>query len=127
MFGNLFAPLAMKISGGLIAFLLVALALVMWRADAISEDRERLRNSLATETANHAVTRASVANLKGVLERYVGAGQAAQVAQMAAVEAQADKSAALRAKADRLRGMIDELGPEEPCDCSTPDFVMGEQ
>jgi cell division protein FtsB len=67
MLGNLFAPLGMKIAGGIALALAIALGVVMWRADAISDDRERLRNALATEEARHAVTRQSVGTLEAVI------------------------------------------------------------
>ena len=47
----------------------LALALVMWRADSISRDREKLRNELAGERAAHAVTRQSVRTLSGEIAR----------------------------------------------------------
>lgn len=54
---------------GMIAVgLAVALGIVMWRADAISEDRDALRDSLAQEEARHAVTRQSVGTLEAVIE-----------------------------------------------------------
>lgn len=74
MLGNIFAPLGMKIAGGIAAALAIALAVVMWRANAISNDREAIRNALATETARHAVTRQSVETLQGELAKLVREG-----------------------------------------------------
>ncbi len=114
----------MKIGGGVIAALVIALALVMWRADAISDDREVQRNLVAAERATHAVTRQSVQDLKANLAKFVGAGRAARVAQLAAIQKQAPKSASMRAQAEEIRAMAEAFAPEDPCDCSTPDFVM---
>lgn len=122
MLGNLFAPLAMKVSGGIIAALLIALAIVMWRADAISADREKLRNALAMEAASHAVTRQSVATLEGALARFVGAGRAARAAQLAAIEAQAGDSAALQAQADAIRAEMATFNRDGRC--ATPGSIL---
>lgn len=45
----------------------IALGIVMWRADAIAEQRDALRDRLAQEEARHAVTRQSVATLEDVI------------------------------------------------------------
>ena len=115
MFGKLFAPLAMKVSGGIIAALLIALGIVVWRADAISADREKLRNALATERATHAVTRQSVATLEDALARFIGAGKASRAAQLAAIEAQAGDSAELQAQAEAIRAEVATLAPDGRC------------
>lgn len=43
MLGDFFAPIAMKVSGGIIAALLIVLGVVTWRADAISNERDELQ------------------------------------------------------------------------------------
>lgn len=53
----------------------IALALVMWRADSISKDREKLRNDLAGERAAHAVTRQSVRTLSSQIARLMRESQ----------------------------------------------------
>lgn len=124
MFGNLFAPLAMKVAGGIVGALLIVIGLMWWNTAAISADRERLRNVLAAEKANHAVTRNSVDTLKASLAKMIGEGKAARIAQLAEIERQMVLSAELRERAGNIRAMIDEIEPGDPCDCSTPDFIM---
>ena len=67
MLTGFFSSTLNKVFSGVIAALLIALGVVMWRADAISADREKLRNALATEQARHAVTRQSVGTLEAVI------------------------------------------------------------
>ena len=124
MLKDLNATTAMKVSGGLIVTLGLALSVVMWRADTISGQRDAYRDRLSGEEARHSVTRQSVQHLEASLAKQIGAGKAARVAQLAAIEAQAEKSAKLRAEAAEIRAMIEEMEPGDPCDCSTPDFVM---
>lgn len=117
MIGNLFAPLAMKIAGGLIAALLAALALVIWRADAISDDREALRNTLSAERATHAVTRRSLDVLQAELEQLVKDGQL-RAERLAEARQEARKETeALREQAERIRA---EAGGDP---CVTPEAV----
>ena len=75
MFTNLFAPLAMRISAAIIAALVLALGITIWRADTISADREALRNDLAVSNARHAVTTASLNTLQAELAEMVAAGE----------------------------------------------------
>lgn len=124
MISNLFAPLAMKIAGGLALGAFVALGVVMWRADAISAQRDALQTKLAGEEARHAVTRQSVDVLETALARFVGDGKARRVSQLAAVEAQQARSEAMRNYAARIRAEMADFAADDPCDCSTPDFVM---
>lgn len=85
MLANLFAPPAMKISAGLIAGLLIALAFVTWRADNLSGRLERSQAALVTEKAGHALTRASVDTLEAEVNRCMADArerdEAARVAQ----------------------------------------------
>lgn len=122
MFGQVFAPLAMKIATGVALTLMIALGVTMWRADVISEDRERIRNLLATEVANHAVTRSSVVTLEQALGRYVGAGAAARIAQIDSLEAQADDNALLQRQADAIRAEMETLVSADGC--ATPDSIL---
>lgn len=117
------AAQAIGIKGMISIGLAIALAVVMWRADVISGKLETKRDELAAEKANHQITRNSVDILEGELAKYIGAGRAAQAAQLAAIEAQAKKSASLRLQAADIRGMLDSIEPDD--ECRTPDFVMG--
>jgi cell division protein FtsB len=115
------STLAAKIATGAAVALALALAVVMWRADAISAQRDDLRADLATCEARHAVTRQSVATLELSLGRYVGAGKAARVAQLAAIEAQADDNARLEAQAAAIRAEMAAMEPGPGCE--TPDSI----
>lgn len=101
--------------------LALALSLMAWRANSLSNELESKRDELAGEKAAHQITRRSVDTLQEVLEKYVGAQKAARIAQLASVEKQAKKSAAMRERAAAIRAEIDSL---EADDCRTPDFVM---
>jgi septal ring factor EnvC (AmiA/AmiB activator) len=72
-------------------------------AHHVAADLEAKRNELAAEKAGHAITRQSVTILQQSLEQFVGAGHAARVAQLAAIEAQAKDSATLQAQAEAIR------------------------
>lgn len=102
-----------------------ALVIVMMRADSISKDREAIRNALAGERAAHSITRQSVTTLQDALEKFVGAGDAARVAQLASIEAQAKDNAELQAQADAIRAEMEAMGqrPADP-ECKTPGSVI---
>lgn len=104
---------AIGIKGFVAIGMAVALGIVMWRADAISADRETLRNTLATERAQHAVTRLSLDTLQAELEKMVSDGElrAARLAE-ARQEAREDTEA-LRAQAERIRAQAGSQG--DPC------------
>lgn len=114
---------SLGIGGSIAAVLGVMLLAAGLQIRSLSSNLEDKRNELATERAGHALTRQSVGILQTSLEKFVGAGRAARIAQLASVEAQAKKSADQRAKAESIRAMIDSLEPDEAC--RTPDFVMG--
>lgn len=125
MAGFSFAKLAEAIGlKGFIAIgLAIALGVVMLRADAISKSREQVRNDLAAERAGHAITRNSVATLEASLSKFVGAGKAARVAQLASIEAQAKDNAELQSQADAIRAEMATLGKDGSC--KTPGSIMG--
>lgn len=102
MIRDFFASTINKVLTGVIIALGIALVVVMWRADAISEQREALRTELATEEARHAVTRQSVDTLSGELARMVKEGEArAERVEEAMIQA-AEDTAPLRAEAERI-------------------------
>lgn len=116
-FGKLASAIGIK---GFIAIgLALALGIVMWRADAISADREEQRNALAAERAQHAVTRLSLATLEAELGQMVRDGELRAERLEEAMEAQDERSADLRAQAARVRS---EGGVDA---CVTPDAVRG--
>jgi hypothetical protein len=121
MLGSLFSTLAMKVTAGIIAALLALLAVMWWRADAISAERETLRNALATERATHAVTRVSLATLESELAGFVKSGELRAERLAEAMEAQDEQSEALRAQAERIRAESGLQG--DPC--VTTDAVRG--
>lgn len=101
--------------------LALALGVAMWRADAISGERDKLRTALAGEQARHAVTRQSLATLQRELDAMVKDGEmrAERLAQARreAIEA----TAGLREQAARIGAVA--ASPGDPC--VTPDAVRG--
>lgn len=116
---------AIGIRGFLAIGLGLALIFVMIRANSLSGDLEAKRNELAAERAGHAITRQSVTILQQSLEKFVGAGEAAKVAQLAAIEAQAKDNADLQAQADAIRAEMEAMG-ERAADpnCRSPGSVI---
>lgn len=110
------------IKGFVIIGMAIALGIVMWRADVISGKLEDKRNELAAERAGHAITRQSVATLEQSLSRFIGAGKAAKIAQLAAIEAQAKDSAELQAQADAIRSEMSTLTSDAKC--TTPKSII---
>ena len=103
--------------------LLVALTGALWlRGAHYREQRDTARAQVETVNAKLAVSNASIAELQKSLAEYVGAGKAAKVAQLAAVEAQAKDNAALQAQADAIR---DEMATLPAGKCETPASVRG--
>ena len=121
MLDSLFSAFTAKIATGVALALLIALGVVMWRADAISAQRDALRDKLAASDAKLAVSNASIAELQASLAQFVGAGKAAKVAQLAAVEAQVRDNAELQAQADAIRTEVAKGRSEG---CASPEGVM---
>mgnify|MGYP006206408459 CR=1 FL=1 len=93
---------AIGIRGAIAIALAIALGVVMWRADSISQSREKLRNEYAAETARHAVTRQSVETLIGELQRMVEEGEARRERVADAMMQAAEDTAPLRQEAERI-------------------------
>lgn len=68
-----------------------------------------------------AVSNASVATLQKSLSDYVGAGKAAKIAQLAAVQAQAKDNVELQIQADAIRQEVAAMKPDGKC--ATPPSV----
>ena len=102
MFGSFFASTLNKVFALIITALLIALAVVAWRADTISESREKLRNEYAAETARHAVTRQSVDSLTLEMARLVAEGEARAERIDKAMAKVAEDTAPLKAKAEQI-------------------------
>lgn len=94
--------IAAKVATGAALALAIALGVVMWRADAISAEREALRTKLATEEAQHAVTRQSVATLTVEMQRLVREGEVRKERVDAAMAKVAVDTEALRQEAARI-------------------------
>jgi cell division protein FtsB len=121
MLGNLFAPLAMKVAGGIAAVLLVLLGIQTWRLSDAKSDLEDKRNQLAASEAQHSVTRASLSTLESELAKMVRDGELrAKRLQEARSEAK-EASGALRDRAAALRAQAGSV--DDPC--VTPDAVKG--
>lgn len=125
--GLTFAKVAkvIGIRGGIAILLAIALIGVTIYSHNLAGDLEHKRDELATERATHAVTRQSVAILQQSLEKFVGAGEAARVAQLASIEAQAKNNAELQGQADAIRAEMAKMGPRaaDP-NCRSPGTVI---
>lgn len=107
---------------GAIAIALAALALwcwIGWGNAAASRDGWQEKAILAERKLS--ISNQSIASLEGALSRYVGAGKAARVKQLAAIEAQAEDSARLQAQADAIRAEMETMAPDGLC--QTPDSI----
>lgn len=120
---NPFSAVTAKLFGGLAVLALVFGGVQTWRLSSAQEALEDKRNELATCEARHAVTRQSVADLELSLGRYVGAGQASRVSQLASLDAQSKNSKELQRQADMIRAEMAEMEPGPGCE--TPDSIRG--
>ena len=123
MLANLFAPLAMKISAGIIAALLLALGLLWWQNGRLGDKLGAAVQLAANEAAAHAVTKASLANLELREAVYIREGEARQKAAREALQAQEARTAALDAQIARLRSEGPTAVNVERCE--TSGAVMG--
>ena len=102
--------------------LLAALTAALWlRGDHYREQRDTARAQVETVNAKLTVSNASIAELQASLAQFVGAGKAAKVAQLAAVEAQVRDNAELQAQADAIRTEVAKGRSEG---CASPEGVM---
>lgn len=115
---------AIGIRGAIAIALGIALLIVMWRADSISEDLADAEAKLSIAEDRLEISNASIDTLEAKLAEYIGAGAASRAAQLAAIEAQAEDSAALQSQADAIRAEMAALGPDEPCSCDTPSSIL---
>ena len=102
MFTRLFGSTGMQISGGIILALAVALGLVTWRANTLSNRLDDARTSLAAEQTRHSVTRGSLTLLQGKMSDLVKAGKLRAEARDEALAEVAEETAALREEADNF-------------------------
>lgn len=94
-----FKTQALKLLGGASAALLIALGIVMWRADSLSNQRDDERAARVAEIAAHAITRASLASLQTKLNEFVQAGELRAESRDEALEEVEAEVAELRAQA----------------------------
>lgn len=109
---------AIGIRGFIAIGMALALGIVMWRANAISNDREELRNTLATERAQHAVTRQSLTTLENELKKMVRDGELRASRLAEARQEQQERTEALREQAERITAQGTSGDP-----CVTPEAV----
>ncbi|UPT53067.1 hypothetical protein [Synechococcus phage Yong-M3-232] len=103
-----FQAQAVKLLGGAALALALALAIVIWRADSISAQRDAYRDNLTAEQTRHAVTRASLASLELRLAVMVREGELRQERLEKAMKAVEAETAPLREQARALEaGTID--------------------
>lgn len=104
MLGTLFAPLAMKISAGITAILLIALGVMLLVHKHDLSTADKLRTEVATGNAKLAVSNASIAALQGK----IGEQNAAIDQQHAAYVASQKQAAADDAKNKALARTSDQ-------------------
>lgn len=102
MFGQFFAPLWVRIAAAVFGLLLVALAVQSWRLGAANERVEDARNVLATERAQHTVTRQSLETLTYEMARLVQEGEARAERVDEAMMRVAEETAPLRRRAEQI-------------------------
>ena len=118
MIGNVFAPLAMKVAGGIIASLLAVIAILCWRTEALASERDTARNALATSEAMHRVTRASLDTLEQEMADAVYQGELRQ-------ERLEDARAEIADQTDELRRQAAVIRREGAQDaCVSPSSVL---
>lgn len=102
------AAKAIGVRGGIAIALGLALAVTMWRADSISEARDKAEDQVVVETTKHAVTAASLDALELRLAAMVADGELRAERLSKAQAEVAKETAPLRAQADAFeRGEID--------------------
>ena len=102
MFGQFFAPLWVKIAAAVFGLLLIVVGVQSWRLGNAQDEIEDQRNELATERAQHAVTRASVDELSFEMARLVTEGEVRAERINEAMSRVADETAPLREEAQRI-------------------------
>lgn len=118
MLANLFASPAMKVAGGIVAALVLALIVVMARADSISNERDRLRDAVAEANARHAITRASLTQMQDEMAAIIHAGALREERVAEALAEQQKRSQVLRDEADRI------LRETPSVRCETPRSIL---
>jgi hypothetical protein len=90
MIGKLFAPLAMKVAGGIVAVLLIAIAFLWLNLAAEKRSNGKLQRQLSTANAMIEVQNAGIASLKVEADRRKKAAQdALQRAKQGSAKAEA--------------------------------------
>lgn len=114
MMARLLTPLAIKIGGGIIAALLVAIGILVWRADSLSDARdEALRDNGALQTSL-AASNASLVALEADLSAMVEEGRLTRARATEALREAEIAGNAMRdeAAAGEATGRIDWRGSE---------------
>ena len=101
---GLFAPVAMKVAGGVILALLCVIAFMVWRADDLSDKRDKALERVGAVQVQLEASNASIDALQADLERFVEQGRLTrQEAREASQEALEAGQAALDAAQDESR------------------------
>lgn len=106
MISRLFAPLAMKVAGGIIAALLLLGGTLYIQNRSLRADNADLSAELALEEAKHAITKNSLNQLERRLSDMIAAGKLTRERVDRAIEAGNRESEALREQAEEARGAI---------------------
>ena len=118
MLSSLFAPVAIKVSAGIVAVLVLLVAILGIQLDAADDRAARFAAKAATSEDRHAVTRASLRTLEGEMARLVADGAAREHRVRTALTEQQKRSVVLREEAAQIIA----AGLTDPC--KTPEFVL---
>lgn len=103
MIRQFFAPLAMKVAGGIIAVLALACAILWWSNSRKDSQIEDLQQTLAVSEAQHDVTVASLDALTRRMQELVRDGELRRGLLQAAISDAKAEAADLQDEADALR------------------------
>lgn len=122
---NPFSALTSKIFAGVSAALLIAALLMAWHISNLNGDVEDARNALATEHANHAVTRASVATCERAIEDQnadiIARAKTYDDLKRQSVDERKKADSAYRSTQSRIDGLLSKVGTLNNGKCETPD------
>ena len=123
MIGELFGTLKAKIVGAIGLAMILTLGIVMWRADAISKQRDHYRDAYSMEQARHAVTRGSVElltkTIEGLNAQAEARAQEFEKARRMAAQREKELSAS-RVASGRVIARLEALSGQEG-KCAVPD------
>lgn len=119
---NLFAPLAMKVAGGIIAVLVLVIVILAWQLDAANERTAKRAAQFAVCEQSHATTRASLKELEAEMAHIVADGARREQRLAEAAREQAKRSEVIQNEVTRIVERTPQ--PKEAPPCRTPDDIL---